>query len=135
MTPLKEDSSIISTSMGAQDIPVAHFSDNNPLTEERPDAKMKQPEDIYSISTGGEMEKTAFKKKQVKKGYEGYSMYLNLGFYLITPVLLGVVVGGFLDNHFHSKHTFFYVFLGLGTLACFYNLVKLFKQEDASHKH
>ncbi|MDO8497684.1 MAG: AtpZ/AtpI family protein [bacterium] len=135
MTLLKEDSSIASTSMGMENIPVAHFSDNNPLTEETPDAKIKQPEDIYSISTGGEMEKVAFKKNLVKKGHGDYSVYLNLGFYLITPVLLGVVVGGFLDNHFHTKHVFFYILLSLGTLACFYNLVKLFKQEDASHKH
>lgn len=56
--------------------------------------------------------------------------YFNLGFYLVTPLLLGVVGGFFLDRRFGHQHTFIIVGLTLGTIATFYNLFKLVKDSD-----
>lgn len=53
--------------------------------------------------------------------------YLNVGIYLATPILLGSFIGYQLDIRFHSKPTYFMIFLILGTASSFYNLWKLTK--------
>jgi ATP synthase protein I len=54
-------------------------------------------------------------------------VYFNLGFYLITPVLVGVFLGLYLDNRLKSKPTFVLAGIIFGTLALFYNLFKIYK--------
>ncbi len=53
---------------------------------------------------------------------------LNIGAYLITPILLGVFIGYNLDIYLKSKPIFILIFILLGTYSSFYNLFKLTKE-------
>ena len=54
---------------------------------------------------------------------------LNIGIYLITPILLGVFIGYNLDKHFNKKPLFIMIFILLGTVGSFYNLIKVSKEQ------
>lgn len=47
---------------------------------------------------------------------------LNIGYYLVIPLLLGVFFGVGIDAHFGTKPVFTIVFLILGVVSTFYNL-------------
>jgi F0F1-type ATP synthase assembly protein I len=51
--------------------------------------------------------------------------YFSLGFYLMTPLLLGVFIGFELDKRFNTKPTFVVVGIIGGTVGLVYNLWKL----------
>ncbi|MFH1827507.1 MAG: AtpZ/AtpI family protein [bacterium] len=53
---------------------------------------------------------------------------LNIGVYLITPLLLGVFLGYNIDKYLNKKPLFTMIFIIIGTLSSFYNLVKLTKE-------
>ena len=53
---------------------------------------------------------------------------LNIGAYLITPILLGVFIGYNLDIYLNSKPIFILFFILLGTFSSLYNLFKLTKE-------
>ncbi len=52
----------------------------------------------------------------------------NVGYYIITPLFIGVFLGLFLDNIFKTKPLFILSFLVLGTIASFYNIWKTLKE-------
>jgi len=54
--------------------------------------------------------------------------YLNLGLYLVVPLIIAVAVGIYLDNKFGTKGTFTLIGIGFGTISIFYNLYKLYKK-------
>ena len=54
--------------------------------------------------------------------------YLNLGMYLVVPLILGVMIGIYLDNSWKTGGTFTLIGIGLGTISIFYNLYKLYKK-------
>jgi len=74
----------------------------------------------------------SFVQKQKKKVNEKVPLIdtLNIGTYLITPILLGVFFGLFLDNKSGKKPFFVLGGLFLGVVASFYNLYKLIKQTN-----
>ncbi len=54
--------------------------------------------------------------------------YSSVGYYLVTPLLVGVFCGLFVDKSFHTNP---YGIIGgvvLGTVATFYNLIRLTKE-------
>ena len=53
---------------------------------------------------------------------------LNIGVYLITPILLGVIIGYNLDIYLKRKPLFTLLFIILGAVSSFYNLFKLTKE-------
>jgi len=53
--------------------------------------------------------------------------YTDIGYYIITPLLVGVFLGLTIDKFFKTRSTFFFIFLFLGTLAAFYNMYKIYK--------
>jgi ATP synthase protein I len=53
---------------------------------------------------------------------------LNIGYYLITPLLIGVFFGYWLDNIFKTRPLFLLMFFLIGTVGSFYNLWKLTKE-------
>lgn len=63
--------------------------------------------------------------------------YLNLGFYLITPLVVGVFLGLYLDNKFRTKPAFTLLFILLGLISTFYNLFKILKnaQQRTGDQH
>lgn len=97
--------------------------------------------ELHSLKGKGKKEKlkglddenTAFlgKKPKSKQG-NGHGLHefgnLNLGFYLVTPLLAGVLLGSYLDGRFGSRPVWTLVFIFLGMAAMFYNLFRLIKK-------
>lgn len=52
----------------------------------------------------------------------------NIGYYLITPLILGVVVGLFFDNKFKTKPVLTLVFIFFGLIGSLYNLLRIVKE-------
>lgn len=50
--------------------------------------------------------------------------YVGIGFYLITPLLLGLFVGLWLDNYLNSKPVYTIIGICLGAILTFFNLIK-----------
>lgn len=53
---------------------------------------------------------------------------LNIGAYLIIPILFGLLIGYNLDKYFKTKSLFILIFILVGTIGSFYNLFKLIKE-------
>lgn len=70
---------------------------------------------------------TIKKTKKINKNLLSINS-LNIGAYLITPILLGVFIGYNLDIYLNSKPIFILLFILLGTFSSFYNLFKLTKE-------
>lgn len=73
--------------------------------------------------------------KPVKKRNDNLLLakYSSVGYYLVTPLLVGVFFGLSMDAYFHTKPIFLIVFLIIGVTGVFYNLYKVIK--DAAHKY
>ncbi|MBI2051325.1 AtpZ/AtpI family protein [Candidatus Roizmanbacteria bacterium] len=61
--------------------------------------------------------------------YRIISQSFNLGFYLVAPLIIGVLIGLYLDKIFGKKPSFTLIFILFGTIASFYNLLKIVKEE------
>lgn len=57
--------------------------------------------------------------------------YSSIGYYLITPLLLGVFVGLGADSYFHTKPLFTLVGIALGFISAAYSLYKLVKDTQS----
>ncbi len=57
----------------------------------------------------------------------------DLGFYLAAPLVGGIFIGLFLDNWLHTKPIFVLTGIVLGSIATFYNLIKLTRDNDTPH--
>lgn len=56
--------------------------------------------------------------------------YANLGFYLLIPIGSALTLGIVLDNVFQTRPVLVTVFLFLGTIATFYNLIRIIKDSN-----
>ena len=70
------------------------------------------------------MTEATSKKKQSKDDEIELAKSLNIGYYLITPLLGGVFLGYWIDKILGTKPVFLLLFLGLGIAGAFYNLWK-----------
>lgn len=57
--------------------------------------------------------------------------YSSIGYYLVTPLLLGVFLGLWVDKLFHSKPLFTLVGIGFGFISAAYSLYKLIKDTQS----
>ncbi|MBI4226164.1 AtpZ/AtpI family protein [Candidatus Roizmanbacteria bacterium] len=92
---------------------------------------MKKDRVVYTVDQEGNFEKIAASKIKPRLDYHKKFIdfsYLNIGYYLLTPIIGGVFLGLGLDYWLGVKPVFFFVFLFLGTLASFYNIFKLLKE-------
>ncbi len=91
---------------------------------------VKVKHSYFEIDKGGELKETSQvlkKKPQTKKNFFTDYININVGYSLVTPILLGVIIGLILDSRFQSKPVFTVFFIFLGTVSSFYNLFKLIK--------
>ena len=72
-------------------------------------------------------------EKKSKKISFNLANYLNLGYYLIVPLLLGVIIGKSLDKVLKKTNFFFIIFFLLGIIGTFYNLIKIYRDERSKN--
>ena len=90
--------------------------------------KMKY--NFFEIDKRGNLKKATQnfdKKAKVKKDFLSEYINVNVGYSLVTPILLGVIIGLTLDNKFHSKPVFIVSFIFFGLVSSIYNLFKMTK--------
>ena len=73
-------------------------------------------------------EKSDKGKYPVRKDNLLLAKTVNIGYYLVTPLVVGVFAGVFFDKFFKTKSIFTLIFLVLGVIATFYNLGKIIKE-------
>ena len=99
------------------------------LTKIKSDAKIKEKE-IFEFDQEGNIKKIRAKNDKVlndnNKVFDISSF--SIGYYLVTPIIVGVFLGLGLDNWLNTKPVFFIIFLMFGTVASFYNIFKLTKE-------
>ncbi|MCL4364385.1 AtpZ/AtpI family protein [Patescibacteria group bacterium] len=76
------------------------------------DLKIKEHPDVKEIKNDSEKDKILVAKS------------MNIGYYLITPLILGVFFGFWLDRVFKTKPILLLVFFAFGIVGSFYNLWK-----------
>ena len=84
----------------------------------------------FEIDKHGNLKKTIRninKKRETKKNFFTDNVNFNVGYSLVTPILVGVIIGLVLDSRFHSKPVFTVFFIFLGAVSSFYNLFKMIK--------
>jgi len=81
------------------------------------------------------VDKIEFKKKLVKniskKSFwdkNPLEKYLDIGYYLIVPIIIFLMLGLWVDKVLKTKPFFILFFLLLGVLSSFYNLYRLIKE-------
>lgn len=73
---------------------------------------------------------TALRQKTEKKLILVLAKNLSVGYYLATPLLVGVLVGVAVDKYFNTKPAFTLVAIALGTISTFFNLIKIIRQQN-----
>ena len=84
----------------------------------------------FEIDKQGNLKKTnrnIKKKSKNKKDFFSEYININVGYSLVTPILIGVIIGLVLDNKFHTKPYFTVFFIFFGMISSFYNLFRLIK--------
>ena len=67
------------------------------------------------------------KKQEKNKSFKDFDGFLKLGVELISAIIVGLVIGLFLDNYFQSKPIFFIILLILGFAAGIMNVFRSVK--------
>lgn len=63
-----------------------------------------------------------------KKSNFSLEIYQEVGYYIITPLIIGVFIGLYLDRYFKTKNLLTLLFIFLGSIFTFYNLYKIYKK-------
>jgi ATP synthase protein I len=93
---------------------------------------MKKNKDIQITDRQGNLKTNRLTiERKDTADMKSYGQFMNLGFYIATPLVAGIFIGLFLDNWLHTKPIFILTLIILGSIASFYNLIKLTK-ENAS---
>ena len=107
------------------------FSESG-LTKSYPDAKMKSEKEFIALNSDGDIKKLEEKdlrKNKVSQDKKLDLVSLNVGYYILVPLIGGTFFGVLLDNYFKTRPLFIGIFLFLGVVAGFYNLLKLLRNE------
>ena len=68
------------------------------------------------------------KKQEKNKSFKDFGGFLKLGVELISAIIVGLVIGLFLDNYFQSIPIFFIIFVILGFAAGIMNVFRSVKR-------
>jgi len=67
-------------------------------------------------------------KKEIKINFSNtLDIYYEIGYYIITPLLVGLFLGLYLDKIFDKRCFFVLLFIFFGALFTFYNLYRIYK--------
>lgn len=91
----------------------------------------------FEIDKQGNLKKTDLnlkKQNKKKKGFFSEYVNINVGYSLVTPILIGVIIGLALDNKLRTKSYFTVFFIFFGMASSIYNLYRLYK-DDRSKSH
>ena len=81
------------------------------------------------INGEGKIDEFASKRDvKEKKNKESVIMYFNVGYYLVTPILIGLGAGILIDKWIQTKPVFTLLLLVAGTVGSFYNLFTIQKK-------
>lgn len=126
-------------SSGGSSLPIGFFRTVN--TDKKDLTNNSKADTIESVKIGyideegnRSVKKVNFTKKTRKSSFD-VGNYLNLGYYIITPLLLGLSIGILLDKWLKTEPVFILAGIVFGTISTFYNLIKLVSTEHAAHKH
>ncbi|MBI3619873.1 AtpZ/AtpI family protein [Candidatus Roizmanbacteria bacterium] len=98
------------------------------LTNKKTDDTMISTKNKFVMTSSGEIEQVPdIPKKEAPKKKPSY--VADIGFYLLTPILAGVFLGLLADKWLRTKPVLTLAGIGLGTIACFYNLIRILKDE------
>ncbi|KKP61262.1 MAG: hypothetical protein UR56_C0015G0003 [Candidatus Roizmanbacteria bacterium GW2011_GWC2_34_23] len=84
----------------------------------------------FEIDKQGNLKETSRKfnkKPKIKKDLFSQYLNINVGYSLVTPILIGVIIGLALDNKFYTKPYFTVFFIFFGMVSSIYNLFKMIK--------
>ena len=84
--------------------------------------------EYFDFQQQGLHEKTRKINRKKMNDPTSYLQTINIGFYIVTPILFGVFLGLTIDRMLKASPAFTILFLGLGTVASFYNLFRLTKK-------
>lgn len=113
------------------DIGYSDFSESYRNDNEK---QLTQQKKIVTIDSEGKLREILpqqLKKRKATKSRLNY-LDLNVGFYVLTPILLGVLIGLAMDNWLGKKPFFVSTGIVVGTIASFYNLFTFLKDEQRS---
>lgn len=74
-------------------------------------------------------------KKKSSNVYKELGPYLNLGWQLVITMVLGVLLGNWLDSKNNTSPLWLGVFSGLGIVIGLYNFIKTALQSNKKKKH
>ena len=122
-----------SQSFGLSDISASTFSENlKPLTNTMAPDRIKKFSYIDKQGDRNESTKKQVKKKDIKDmDLELIGKYINIGYYLVIPILFGTIFGIYLDSKFGTQPRFTLSLILLGAVLSIYNLFSLAKKENA----
>lgn len=96
----------------------------------------KMSKNKAKVFTTIDPEGNVVKKKhsgRVKAKFNIPNQYMNLGMYFLVPILSGLFIGIWLDKRFDREGFFTILLLSIGVIASFYNLIKLYKQDESAY--
>lgn len=73
-------------------------------------------------------------KKNNKNIFKNLSLITQVGLSIVTPIILGVYLGGFIDKKIGTDMIFTLIFIILGAGAGFLNLFKLADKDKNNRK-
>ena len=118
---------------GLSDISASSFSENlKPLTNTKVADRIKKFSYIDKQGDRNESTKKHVKKKDIRDmDLEMIGKYINIGYYLVIPILIGTILGIYLDSKFGTQPRFTLSLILLGGALSIYNLFSLAKKENA----
>lgn len=97
---------------------------------------------INAVNKNFDLEITEIPRKKAKEESSFFVLakYSSVGYYVVTPLLIGVFLGFGLDLYFNSKPFFVLFFIIIGFMSTIYNMYRLIKEEEkkahhATHQH
>ncbi|MDO8609965.1 MAG: AtpZ/AtpI family protein [bacterium] len=87
----------------------------------------------FEINSKGDLVSNSNRKRKIYKSSKLDANMFNIGYYLSTPLIIGVFFGLIADNYFLSKPKGVLIGIVLGTISSFYNLYRLIKNTNVKN--